>query len=132
MSFRAESTKPNHCGTTGNLIGATGTAALTGIRQCIDETFDFLVEQIPSGDVTPYIAPFGMQHSQPSSQAAVVAIVSSLLLNVVINVAAIQLPHGMNAGFVAFVTSIVLFIGVSLLTQRQHAIDADIDQVMDF
>jgi hypothetical protein len=36
-----------------------------------------------------------------------------------------------NAGLVAFVTFIVLPSGVSLLTQRQHAIDEDIDQVMD-
>jgi hypothetical protein len=45
----------------------------------------------------------------------------------------IQLPHGMNAGFVAFVTSIVLFISVSLLIQRRHPINDDIvDRIKSF
>ena len=81
--------------------------------------------------IFPVLA-IGLNWKGATSQGAIVAIVSSLLLNVVINVAAIQLPNGMNAGFLAFVTSIVLFIGVSLLSRDRHTIDDDIDQIMDF
>ena len=81
--------------------------------------------------IFPVLA-IGLNWKGATRQGAIVAIISSLLLNVVINVAGIQLPNGLNAGFVAFVTSIVLFIGVSLLTQRRHTIDDDIEQIMDF
>jgi len=81
--------------------------------------------------IFPVLA-IGLNWKGATREGAIVAISSSLLLNVVINVAAIQLPNGLNAGFVAFVTSIVLFIGVSLLTQRRHTIDDDIEQIIDF
>lgn len=61
---------------------------------------------------------------------AVTAITSSLGINVVFNVFSVALPYGLNAGLISFVTSIVLFIGVSLVT-RSDPIDRDVERVMD-
>jgi len=60
-----------------------------------------------------------------------VAIVASLAINVIFNVASISLPYGIEAGLVAFVVSITLFIGVSLVTSRGREIAPDIDRMMD-
>jgi Na+/proline symporter len=81
--------------------------------------------------IFPVLA-IGLNWKGATKEGAIVAIVSSLVINVVVNVASIALPHGMNAGFLAFVSSIVLFIGVSLMTQRGNTLDEDIDRMMDF
>jgi ABC-type spermidine/putrescine transport system permease subunit II len=48
-------------------------------------------------------------------------------------VASIGLPYGISAGFLAFVTSIVLFVGVSFLTQPKiDTLDEDILRAMEF
>ncbi|MFT4632330.1 MAG: SSS family transporter [Candidatus Pseudothioglobus sp.] len=81
--------------------------------------------------IFPVLA-IGLNWKGATKEGAIVAIVTSLVINVVVNVASIALPHGMNAGFLAFVSAIVLFIGVSLMTQSGNTLDDDIDRMMDF
>lgn len=79
--------------------------------------------------IFPVLA-IGLNWKAATWQGAVVAITASLALNIVFNVFSISLPYGIDGGLVSFVTSIVLFISVSLATPN-HSIDPDIDRVMD-
>ena len=82
--------------------------------------------------IFPVLA-IGRNWKDATREGAIVAIVSSLAINVVFNVASIDLPYGVSAGFIAFVTSIVLFIGVSLMSQPEsHDTDEDIARAMEF
>jgi len=82
--------------------------------------------------IFPVLA-IGLNWKGATHQGAIVAIVSSLSINVVFNVASIGLPYGISAGFLAFVTSIVLFVGVSFLTQAKiNTMDEDIHRAMEF
>jgi len=56
--------------------------------------------------------------------------VSSLAINIIQNVFSIGLPWGIDGGFLAFGTSIVLFVGVSLMTSSSIHVDDDIDEMM--
>ena len=58
------------------------------------------------------------------------AIVAALLINFIVQLAGIVLPYGFSGGLVSFVTSLLLFIGVSLLTKPPQ-LDADIEIVLD-
>ena len=51
-----------------------------------------------------------------TKQAAVAAVASSLLINFFIEVSTVNIPYGMSGGFLALVTSMIIFIVVSLLT----------------
>ena len=61
---------------------------------------------------------------------AVTAISAALTINFVVQLAGLSLPYGISGPLVAFVTSMILFIGVSLLT-RKPDLPADIDQLLD-
>ena len=58
------------------------------------------------------------------------AIIASLLINFIVQLAVIPIPYGISGGLVAFVASMVLFIGVSLVTPERKP-DKDIDALMD-
>ncbi|MBT7334766.1 MAG: hypothetical protein HN856_10365 [Gammaproteobacteria bacterium] len=82
--------------------------------------------------IFPVLA-IGLNWQGATHHGAIVAIVASLSINVVFNVAAVSLPYGISAGFFAFVTSIVLFVGISFATQRRcQPLDEDIRRVMEF
>lgn len=73
----------------------------------------------------------GLNWKGATAMGAMVAITAALSINVVFNVFSISLPWGINAGLIAFITAIVLFIGVSLATNKNNKIDEDIDAMMD-
>ena len=82
--------------------------------------------------IFPVLA-IGLNWQGATHHGAIVAIVASLSINVVFNVAAVSLPYGISAGFFAFVTSIVLFVGISFATQRRcQPLDEDVRRVMEF
>ena len=61
---------------------------------------------------------------------AITAITAALAINFVVQLAGRTLPYGISGPLVAFVTSMILFIGVSLVT-RKPDLPEDIDRVMD-
>lgn len=79
--------------------------------------------------IFPVIA-IGLNWKGATASGAIVAIVASLLINFIVQLAAIPVPYGISGGLIAFVCSMVLFIGVSLGT-RNRKLDADIDRLMD-
>lgn len=79
--------------------------------------------------IFPVLA-IGLNWKGATKEGAVVAIVASLTINLVFNILSIQLPFGIDGGLVAFVTSICLFIGVSLVSPPP-SLPADIDEMMD-
>jgi len=79
--------------------------------------------------IFPVIA-IGLNWKGATATGAVVAIVSSLLINFSVQLAGISIPYGISGGLIAFVTSLVLFIGVSMIT-RGRKLDADIDTLME-
>lgn len=79
--------------------------------------------------IFPVIA-IGLNWKGATATGAIVAIVSSLMINFVVQLTSIRLPYGIEGGLVAFVTSLVLFIGISMVT-RGRKLDKDIDALMD-
>lgn len=79
--------------------------------------------------IFPVIA-IGLNWKGATAMGAIVAIIASLLINFIVQLAAVPIPYGISGGLIAFVSSLVLFIGVSLIT-RGRALDKDIDAVMD-
>lgn len=79
--------------------------------------------------IFPVLA-IGLNWRGATREGAIVAVVSSLSINIILNVFSIKLPWGIDGGLVAFVTSIVLFVGVSLLTASRAHVDEDVDAVM--
>jgi Na+/proline symporter len=79
--------------------------------------------------IFPVLA-IGLNWRGATREGAIVAVVSSLSINIILNVFSIKLPWGIDGGLVAFVTSIVLFVGVSLLTASSVHVDDDVDAVM--
>ena len=64
----------------------------------------------------------GLNWKRGTARGAVVAVLASLLINFGIEIFSISLPKDINGGFLAMLTSITLFIGVSLLDKRpRHA-----------
>ncbi|MCH7822804.1 MAG: sodium/proline symporter [Proteobacteria bacterium] len=58
----------------------------------------------------------GLNWQRATKQAAVAAVTSSLLINFIVEISAINIPYGMPGGFLALVASMIIFIVVSLLT----------------
>ena len=73
----------------------------------------------------------GLNWKGATAMGAIVSITAALSINVIFNVFSIGLPWGVNAGLLAFVTAVVLFIGVSLATNKNNQIDDDIDEMMN-
>lgn len=72
----------------------------------------------------------GLNWKGATASGAITAIVSSLLINFAVQLGIITLPYGISGGLLAFITSFVLFIGVSLLTQPPQ-LEEDLAEVME-
>ena len=79
--------------------------------------------------IFPVLA-IGLNWKGATKEGAIVAIVASLLINLSFQLFSISLPYGIDGGLVSFLSSIVLFIGVSLLSPKQRMAE-DIDKMMD-
>jgi SSS family transporter len=82
-----------------------------------------------AASIFPVLA-IGLNWKGATAMGAVTAIVAALLINFVVQLAGLVLPYGISGGLVSFVTSLVLFIGVSLITQRPE-LAADMEAVLD-
>jgi Na+/proline symporter len=82
-----------------------------------------------SASIFPVVA-IGLNWKGATVMGAVTAIVAALLINFVVQLAGIVLPYGISGGLVSFVTSLLLFIGVSLLGKPPE-LDADIESVLN-
>lgn len=72
----------------------------------------------------------GLNWKQASARAAVVAIISSLAINFAIQLFAVKIPYGISGGFLAMLTSMILFIAVSLL-EKPKPLPKDIDRILE-
>jgi Na+/proline symporter len=72
----------------------------------------------------------GFRWKRASAPAACVAIASSVLINLFIELRDVQLPHGIHGGIPALVVSLVLFLGISLAS-RPPQLDPDIEEALD-
>ncbi len=79
--------------------------------------------------IFPVIA-IGLNWKGATAMGAIVAIIASLLINFIVQLAAIPIPYGISGGLLAFVASLVLFIGIALCT-NDRKLDKDIDALMD-
>ena len=82
-----------------------------------------------SASIFPVVA-IGLNWKGATVMGAVTAIVAALLINFIVQLAGIVLPYGISGGLVSFVTSLLLFIGVSLLGKPPQ-LDADIEGVLN-
>jgi SSS family transporter len=73
---------------------------------------------------------FGLNWKRATAKAAVVAIVTSLVINFAIEIFSIRLPFGISGPYLAIVTSMTLFLIVSLLDEPPQ-LAPDIDRIMD-
>jgi SSS family transporter len=67
--------------------------------------------------IVPVVA-MGLNWKRATWQAAVAAIVVSILINFGIEVFSIRIPHGIAGGFLALIASMIVFVIVSLMTPR--------------
>jgi len=72
----------------------------------------------------------GLNWKQASAKAAIAAISTSVLINFTVQALQIKIPYGISAGFLAMLTSMILFIGISLL-EKEKALPKDIDRILD-
>ncbi len=72
----------------------------------------------------------GLNWKQASARAAIAAISVSLLINFAIQIWQIQIPYAISGGFLAMLTSMILFIGLSLI-EKPKALPKDIDRIME-
>jgi len=72
----------------------------------------------------------GLNWKRANARAAVAAITASLLINFIVQLMQIKIPYGISAGFLAMLTSMILFIGLSLL-EKQKQLPKDIDRIME-
>lgn len=72
----------------------------------------------------------GLNWKGSTAMGAISAIVASLLINFIVQLAGIALPYGISGGLLAFLTSLILFIGISFVTAKPE-LDEDIDAVMN-
>lgn len=72
----------------------------------------------------------GLNWKQASARAAITAITVSLLINFAIQLWQIQIPYAISGGFLAMLTSMILFIGLSLI-EKPKALPKDIDRILE-
>lgn len=80
--------------------------------------------------LVPVVA-IGINWTRATPAAAVASIAASLAVNFGVKLAGITLPHGIDVGAVALLVSLVLFIGISLASERP-TLDADVRRAMEF
>lgn len=82
-----------------------------------------------AASIFPVVA-VGLNWRGATVAGAVTAISAALTINFVVQLAGIVLPYGISGPLVAFITSMVLFIGVSMVTPKPD-LPSDIDRVLD-
>jgi Na+/proline symporter len=82
-----------------------------------------------SASIFPVIA-IGLNWKRATIMGAVTAIIAALVINFAVQLAGIVPPYGISGGLLSFVTSLVLFIGVSLLGAAPE-LSEDIEKAMD-
>ena len=80
--------------------------------------------------LVPAVA-IGFNWKRATALAANTAIITSLIFNLVMELADIPVPWGMNVGALSLVLSLCLFFGISLASKPPD-LDPDIEAVMDF
>jgi len=82
-----------------------------------------------AASIFPVLA-IGLNWKGATALGAISAIVSALLINFIVQLAGVVLPYGILGGLIAFVVSLILFIGVSLITKKPE-LDADMEAVLN-
>ncbi|MGI9249728.1 MAG: sodium:solute symporter family transporter [Pseudohongiellaceae bacterium] len=82
-----------------------------------------------AASIFPVLA-IGLNWRGATVGGAVTAIVTALVINLVVQLAGYALPYGVSGGLFSFVTSIAVFIGVSLLTPKP-VLNPEINRLMD-
>lgn len=82
-----------------------------------------------AASIFPVVA-VGLNWKGATVAGAVTAIGTALLINFVSQLAGYTFPYGVSGQLVAFVSSMILFIGVSLFTKKPD-LDSDIERLMD-
>jgi Na+/proline symporter len=82
-----------------------------------------------SASIFPVVA-IGLNWKGATVMGAVTAISAALIINFAVQLAGLVLPYGISGGLVSFVTSLILFIGVSLVTTKPE-LDPDIEKVLE-
>ena len=82
-----------------------------------------------AASIFPVVA-VGLNWKGATVPGAITAIVSALLINFFTQLGGYTLPYGISGPLVAFASSMVLFIGVSMLT-KPLKLASDIEQMMD-
>ena len=82
-----------------------------------------------AASIFPVLA-IGLNWKGATALGAISAIVSALLINFIVQLAGIVLPYGILGGLIAFVVSLILFIGVSLVTKKPE-LDDDMEAVLN-
>jgi Na+/proline symporter len=82
-----------------------------------------------AASIFPVVA-VGLNWKGATVPGAITAIVAALLINFFTQLGGYTLPYGISGPLVAFASSMVLFIGVSMLTEPPK-LAPDIDQMMD-
>lgn len=72
----------------------------------------------------------GLNWKQASARAAIASISISLAINFAIQLWAIEIPYGISGGFLAMLSSMIIFIGVSLL-EKPRPLPKDIDRILE-
>jgi SSS family transporter len=73
---------------------------------------------------------FGLNWKRASAKAAIAAVVTSLVVNFAVEIFSLALPFGVSGPLLAMVTSMTLFIGISL-ADRPRPLPRDIDRILD-
>jgi len=82
-----------------------------------------------AASIFPVVA-VGLNWKGATVAGAVTAISAALLINFVTQLAGFTYPYGVSGQLVAFATSMVLFLGVSMVTRKPN-LDSDIERIMD-
>jgi len=72
----------------------------------------------------------GFNWKRATPMAANIAVLSSLAVNFVIKIFKISVPYNIDVGALALTVSLILFIGISLASERPE-LDPDVEAVMD-
>ncbi len=82
-----------------------------------------------AASIFPVVA-VGLNWRGATVAGAITAITAALAINFIVQLAGLVLPYGISGPLVAFMTSMILFIGVSLVT-RKPDLPEDIDRLLD-
>jgi sodium/proline symporter len=72
----------------------------------------------------------GLNWKRATARAAVISITVSLIINLSIELFSISIPYSISGGFLALLTSLTLFVGLSLM-QKPDELATDIEEIMD-